>query len=112
MKLTSRDLVTISQLRRFQRRWHWVRWLVLFCGLLAAAFFVFDARALFFLVSHTDQLHPTAAEAWHLAELVPLCLIFVFITTAVLARALVYWSGGNPIFALLLSLVDEDSERK
>ena len=97
----------IERLRKQQRQWPRLRWVILGIGVLFTVDLFLYGRTLFGLVSELQSEKPTSPDTvLAIAIFFPKCLVQVAIATWAYSKALTEWHG-NVSRMLLLRLLHE-----
>jgi predicted membrane-bound spermidine synthase len=106
MEFTPRELKLIGRLRKLDRQWSWMRWLLLFAGLLCAVDVALYTHTLFSLAASLKSSQPTSPDTvLAIAIFFPKWLLMLGCGTWALGKALADWNG-NASRMLLLRLLD------
>ncbi len=108
MQFTPQETKLIERLRKQERRWPWVRWVLLAAGVLTASSCVCILVALYRTL-HFDSL-PTY-EVLFFAMLWPKCLILMVGAAWLIGWPLANWHGSVNRM-LLLKLLDAQQSQK
>jgi hypothetical protein len=105
MEFTPRELKLIGRLRKLDRQWSWMRWLLLFAGLLCAVDVALYTHTLFSLAASLKSSQPTSPDTvLAIAIFFPKWLLMLGCGTWALGKALADWNG-NASRMLLLRLL-------
>src|SRR5258708_4963122 len=106
MQFTPREMKLIERLRKQERQWPRLRWVLLAGGLLCTVALGLYGHTLFSLVSGLNSAEPTSADTvLAIAIFFPKCLVHLAIATWAFAKASTDWHG-NANRMLLLRLLD------
>jgi hypothetical protein len=102
----------VGRLRKQERQWPRLRWIVLAIGLLSTVDLCLYGHTLLGLVSELESQEATSPDTvLAIAIFFPKCLVQVAIATWAFAKAFMDWHG-NANWMLLLRLLDAQQNQK
>ena len=106
MQFTQREMKLVGRLRKHERQWPRLRWVILGIGLLFTVDLSLYGHTLIGLISEMKTQEPTSPDTvLAIAIFFPKCLVQAAIATWAFTKAITDWHG-NPNRMLLLRLLD------